>query len=29
MRKKMELLQRYVSDDLQEEESEAKDMAGV
>lgn len=29
MRKKMELLQRYVSDGLQEEENEAKDMAGV
>ncbi|XP_005097618.1 pre-mRNA-splicing factor ISY1 homolog [Aplysia californica] len=29
MRKKMELLQRYVSDGLQEEEMEAKDMAGV
>lgn len=29
MRKKMELLRRYVSDSQQEEESESKDMAGV
>ena len=28
-RKKMELLQKYVSDDLQAEESEAKEMIGL